>query len=57
MLRAHFLRQILLGMLVMCEEGKWDSTWQSAKKLITWGTFNNSMDYVVALILWINCGK
>lgn len=41
----------------MCEEGKLDSTWQSAMKLITLGTSYNWLDYVVALILWINCGK
>lgn len=57
MLSAHFLSLMFPGMLEMCEEGKWDSTWQCARQLITWGTFDNSMDYVIALILWINCGK
>jgi hypothetical protein len=44
-------------MLEMNVEGKMGFHQQCAMKLISWRTLNNRMDYVVALILWINCGK
>lgn len=34
-LSAHFLLKIFPGILDMYEEGKWDSAWQRARKLIT----------------------